>query len=44
MKNDFEMMSKYLQSKDLWSTKLELGLKDLIDRNACDISIEMGHQ
>jgi len=44
IKNDFEMMSKFLASKDLWSkNKLELGLKDLLGRNPCDIAIELGH-
>lgn len=44
IKNDFEMMSKFLKTKDVWSkAKLELGLKDVQGRNACDIAIELGH-
>jgi len=44
MKNDYEMMSKFLALRDSWSiSKLETGLKDLLGRNACDIAIELGH-
>lgn len=45
IKNDYEMMSKFLALKDSWSVgKLETGLKDILGRNACDIAIELGHQ
>ena len=45
IKNDYEMMSRFLKTKDLWSkAKLELGLKDVLGRNPCDIAIELGHQ
>ena len=44
VKNDYEMMSKFLALKDSWSVgKLETGLKDTLGRNACDIAIELGH-
>ena len=44
VKNDYEMMSKFLALKDSWSVgKLETGLKDILGRNACDIAIELGH-
>jgi len=45
VKNDYEMMSKFLALKDSWSnSKLETGLKDILGRNACDVAIELGHQ
>ena len=45
LKNDYEMMSRFLSLKDSWSIgKLETGLKDMLGRNACDIAIELGHQ
>jgi len=44
IKNDYEMMSRFLKTKDLWSkAKLELGLKDVLGRNSCDVAIELGH-
>lgn len=44
VKNDYEMMSKFLSLKDSWSIgKLETGLKDIIGRNPCDVAIELGH-
>ncbi len=44
IKNDYEMMSKFLALKDSWSiSKLETGLKDILGRNACDVAIELGH-
>ena len=43
--NDFTMMSRFLNLKSLWKVaSLELGLKDIQGRNACDVAIEMGHQ
>ena len=45
LKNDYEMMSKFLGLKDSWSIgKLETGLKDILGRNGCDLAIELGHQ
>ena len=44
IQNDYEMMSKFLQSKTKWSYLLEVGIKDLLGRNACDLAVELGHQ
>ena len=43
IKNDYELMSKFLQSKTKWMYSIEVGMKDLLGRNACDLAIELGH-
>lgn len=42
--NDYNMMSKLLESKSQWKEPVELNLKDSRGRNPCDVAIEMGHQ
>ena len=44
IQNDYELMSKFLQSKTKWMYPIEVGMKDLLGRNACDLAIELGHQ
>jgi len=42
--NDYQLMNRFLEFKSLWkAAPLELGLKDIMGRNPCDVAIEMGH-
>lgn len=43
MKNDYEMMSKFMKTRLEWQCNIETGLKDAFGRNACDLAIELGH-
>jgi len=43
IKNDYELMSKFLQLKTKWMYPIKVGMKDLLDLNACDLAIELDH-